>query len=423
MKEIKLQRYPLGNKRFIWKQRDYILSTFQCHGDDMEACISNLKEAGFNMVEMGWMPHDKSFEAVDLCQKYELDVLFQDFAIMSGMQENYVDRKVDQDVVKGLNDMLKDKKYVAGYYVWDEPYRDNELDEARRQADMLEKEAPEKLLFTVAIPSYNQLFTWENGLFPEYLEKFINVVEPPVLSLDYYPVGLGDYTEAKELDDTLMWCDLGLMRKLCKKYDLPMWFYYQGCPVYDRNVHYTYPMTTAMLYGALIYGVKGMQFYTAVDNAIVDKTGNKSIYFEDHKKTHKKLAAWGNTLMALESKRVFHSDELLPECPYREGLDDNIEDSELLNQKLPHRTSAGELEDAYGNKYLIIVNRAFFKELNTTLELKGAYNVYEVSGEDGKQKLISENTKKLAVDLPCGEAILLRLQPAGEELSTIEYVL
>ncbi len=423
MKNIVLERHPLGNRRFNWKQKELILSTFQCHSEDMDKAIKNLKDAGFNMLEMGWMPHDKALTAVDMCEKYGIDVLFQDFGIMGGMQERYVDRKVDEAVVQELTEKLKHKKHVTGYYVWDEPYRDKELEETRRQMDMVERYAPDGCMFTVAIPSYNMEFTWENGLFEKYLEKFITVIEPPVLSLDFYPVGLGKYTEEKELDDTLMWCDLGLMRKLCKKYDLPLWFYYQGCPVYDKNVHYTYSMTSAMIYGALIYGAKGLQFYTAIDNAVIDGTGERAQYFEKQKSTHAKLSAWGNTLMALESKLVYHSDELLPDCPYMEGLSDKIEDSNILKGKLPLRTSVGELQDAYGNNYMLIVNRRFFKELDTTLELKGNYNIYEVSFSDGKQNLIKENASELDIRLPEGEAILLRIQPAGEELCTIEYAL
>ncbi len=421
MKNIVLKCYPIGNKRVNWKQNDFVFSTFQCHADDMESAIKNLKEAGFNLLEMGWMPHDKSFAIADLCEKYDIDVLFQDFAIMGGMQERYVDRKVDESVAKELVEKLKNNKNVLGYYVWDEPYRDNELKEARNQMNFLEKYAPDALLFVVAIPSYNMEFTWENGKFKEYLERYINVMEPPVLSLDFYPVGLGEYTEKNELDDTLMWCDLGLMRNLCKKYDLPMWFYYQGCPVYDKNVHYTESMTNAMLYSSLIYGVKGLQFYTAIDNSVIDSAGNKAQYFENTRKTHEKVKAWGNTLMALESKLVYHSKELLPNCEYMNGLADKIEDSNVIKGELPVRTSVGELEDAYGNRYMLIVNRQFFKALNTTLSLKEKYNVYKVSDVDGKQELIAQNVDALDISLSCGDATLLRIQPANDELFTIEY--
>lgn len=423
MKNVILKRYPIGNKRFVWKQKDYTLSSFKCNADDMDAAIKNLKEAGFNMLEMGWMPHDKAFIAVEKCEKYGIDVLFQDFAIMGGMQERYVDRKVDESVCKELTEKLKDKKHLLGYYVWDEPFRDNELKEARNQADMLEKYAPDALLFTVAIPSYNLDFTWENGKFKEYLERYVNVIDPPVLSLDFYPVGLDGYKEENELDDSLMWCDLGLMRKLCEKYDLPMWFYYQGCPVYDENVHYTTSMTDAMIFSSLIYGVKGLQYYSAVANSVIDSLGNKAQYFENQQKTHKKLSAWGNTLMALKSKLVYHSAELLPDCKYMNGLVDSVKDSEIILGPLPHRTSVGELADDYGNKYVIFVNRAFFKELKTTLKLKGKFNVYKISEVDGTQSLIAENVDSVDVSLSAGDASFLRFQNAQEEQYTIKYSL
>jgi hypothetical protein len=28
MKNVTLKRHPIGNKRFIWKQKDFVLSTF-----------------------------------------------------------------------------------------------------------------------------------------------------------------------------------------------------------------------------------------------------------------------------------------------------------------------------------------------------------------------------------------------------------
>ncbi len=423
MKNVILDRFPLGNKRFVWKQKDYVFSTFQCNAADMEKSIINLKEAGFNMVELGWASHEQAFDAVKYCEKYGLDLIFQDFTIMAGMQEKYVDRKVGEEVPKQLCEDLKDKKHTIGFYIWDEPYHDNELEEARRQCDMLEKYAPEKLLFTVAIPSYNLDYTWKNGKFAEYLEKYVTVMDPPVLSLDYYPIGLDD--KGAELDKTKMWCDLGLMRKLAKKYDMPMWFYYQGCRVYDLTVPFSYDMVRAMIYGALLYGTKGLQHYTAADGAVIEKSGDKAIYFEDQKEMHRQLKNWGDTLMALESRYVFHSDEIMQSnAPYINDLADCICKSELLDcEALPARVSIGELSDAYGNDYLMILNRDFTKELKTEFKLKGNYNVYVVDKNDGKQKLICENVSSLPVELKNADACLLRLQKADQELCTIEYAL
>lgn len=157
--------------------------------------VKNLKEAGFNMIELGWVNHESAWAAVDACEKHELNLLFQDMSIMGGMQHHHLDNKVSEDVVKDLVARLKPKKNTIGYYVWDEPHSEEQFAEARRQMDMLEKEDPEALHFTVAIPSYNDAgedkkgYSWENGLYAPYVERFIQKMDPPVLSFDYYPVG------------------------------------------------------------------------------------------------------------------------------------------------------------------------------------------------------------------------------------------
>ena len=88
---------------------------------------------------------------------------------------------------------------------------------------------------------------------------------------------------------------------------------------------------------------------------------------------------------------------------------------------MPYRTSASEFEDAYGNKYLMVLNRDYLAEKTLTLALNGKYRVYEVSKDDGLQYIAADSTDKLNVQLAAGDAALFRLQPADEEAFTIEY--
>ena len=84
MKKITYDRYPIGNKRFNWKQKEYTLSTFSYLGkpdeegdrllEIVDRATKNCKEAGFNMLEMGWTPHKKAWAAVDACEKYGIDI-------------------------------------------------------------------------------------------------------------------------------------------------------------------------------------------------------------------------------------------------------------------------------------------------------------------------------------------------------------
>ncbi len=449
MKHLVYNRYPLGNKRFKWRQKEYILSTFACadrviDGDPMEVLDRSVKhcvEAGFNMTELGWVGHEGAWAAVEACEKYGLDLVFQDMTIMGGMQNHCIDNKVDFSVPKALAEKLSTKKHTIGYYVWDEPHSMEQLTEARRQMDMLEQVDPEALLFVVALPNYNnagenkQGYTWENGEFAPYVERYIKMMDPPVLSFDYYPVGNyfnvwkgHTYNYEEQLDTTYMWLDMALYRKLAAKYELPFWFYYQGYTLYKctEEKNFVFPMVRCFMYAAAMYGAKGLQHYkaaTANGLSVIDTAGNKAKFFEEQKEIHAEFKALGNTLMALDSTLVYHSDDLLPGDKFMPEYIDRLEDSEIFSGRLPKRTSVGEFEDAYGNKYVMILNRDYEVKLDTELTMQGDFRIYEVSRKDGTQSVVHDSVSVLPVKLAPGDAVLYRVQPAKDEAFTCEYKL
>ena len=440
-------RKPLGNERFKWKQKDFALSTFNCVAEDMDLMIRNCKEAGFNLLELGWGVQHKAWEAVDMCEKHGIDLIFQDLDIFGGMMDLHDNRPVDDEKIVETAKALRDKKHVVGYYIWDEPHREYLFREARRQSDILEKEDPEALLFSVFPPSYNPGPTWENGEYFNAFEKFLQIVSPPVLSTDIYPIG--DYcelypghiyTDEMQLDNSPMWLDLFVARSLAKKYELPFWFYYQASKVYNTK-KLTFPMIRMMMYSAVLYGAKGLQSLTATGACYLSDetpppyptectallvTGEKGEFFEDTKKIHSELKSLGNTLMALTSTGVFHSSDLAPYGKYNEiykKYADDPKSCELITGTLPKRTSVGEFSDDYGNRYILILNREFEKNLKAEIPLNGKYNIYGVSKIDGKQRFLREASDAVSVSLASGDAVLLRVQPSDEEKFTVTYTL
>lgn len=413
-----LKRYPLGNPHRIWKQDNFILSNFAALATDMRKAIRHCKEAGFNMVEIGWAKPEQAADAVIYCEQEGLDLVYQNLARYGGMQDN---RFYESNGLEGVINELRKYKRVVGYYIWDEPVLDDQLAETRRLMDICQREAPHLLPFTVAIPSYNRNYTWGNGEFPAYLERFVTVIDPPMLSLDYYPVGMSEHNETVQFDRSRMWCDLGLMKKLGEKYDMPIWFYYQG-----QNLHnvdfFIFPMVRAMMYAGALYGAKGLQHYTAC-GSIITQEGDKDIFFEDQKAIHVEFKNLGDTLMALTCKRVIHDETVYPNCEAYYELNDKIEDSVYLASSLPARISVSEYEDDYGNGYMMVLNRDYMTEKTVSLDLNGKYRVYEVSKVDGLQYCINDSTDKLELTLAAGDATLIRLQKADEEAFTIEYQL
>lgn len=410
------ERYPLGNSTRAWRQDNFVLSNFSARASDMRKCLRNCKDAGFTMVEIGWATHEQAEEAVIYCEQEGLDLIFQDMTRYGGMQQY---RKCEHNA---LTEVIREKRAyrrLVGYYIWDEPWKDDQLEAARVLTDECEQEAPDLLPFTVAIPSYNPDDTWENGKFPIYLEKYVTTINPPVLSLDYYPVGLPGYSDETQLDNSYMWLDLGCMKFLGEKYGLPLWFYYQG-----QNLHkasrFTFPMIRCMMYAATLYGCKALQHFTAV-GSIIDADGNREWSFDDQKAIHEEFRNLGGTLMALTSERVIHDASVNINNPAYSRMHQTEEDSLYLASTLPRRISVAEFKDGYGNGYIMILNRDYELAQSIELQLNDSYRLYEVSKADGCQYMVEDSTTKVAVSLEKGDAVLYRIQKAAEAAYTVEY--
>lgn len=412
-------RHPLGNPHRHWRQDNFILSTFSARGSNMRKVIKNCVDAGFTMLELGWATHEQAFEAVQLCEEYGIDLLFQDFTLHGGMQE-FISREGELQSMVPLANTLAPWKRTVGVYIWDEPFRPDQLAEARRQADLYEQAAPDKLPFTVAIPSYNTEYTWQNGLFTKYLYDYAKKIDPPVLSLDYYPFGLPGYNDAEQLDTSLLWCDLGLLRKVAQAYRMPLWFYYQAVNLHKYH-RFTFPMVRSQMYAGAMYGAKALQEFTAVD-AVITEEGNRGPIFEETKRIHAEFRALGNTLMALQSVGVYHSAELLAGSPYLTGLADELTGHDILPQTLPRRCSVGELADAYGHRYFLFLNRDVDVPLDAELPLKKPVRLYTVSRETGEQIFLGDSITSLTLHLAAGDGVLYRMDEVTDaEPYTLEY--
>lgn len=412
-------RHPLGNPHRHWRQDNFILSTFSARGSNMRKVIKNCVDAGFTMLELGWATHEQAFEAVQLCEEYGIDLLFQDFTLHGGMQE-FISREGELQSMVPLANTLAPWKRTVGVYIWDEPFRPDQLAEARRQADLYEQAAPGKLPFTVAIPSYNTEYTWQNGLFTKYLYDYAKKIDPPVLSIDYYPFGLPGYNDAEQLDTSLLWCDLGLLRKVAQAYRMPLWFYYQAVNLHKYH-RFTFPMVRSQMYAGAMYGAKALQEFTAVD-AVITEEGDRGPIFEETKRIHAEFRALGNTLMALQSVGVYHSAELLAGSPYLTGLADELTGHDILPQTLPRRCSVGELADAYGHRYFLFLNRDVDVPLDAELSLEKPVRLYTVSRETGEQIFLGDSITSLTLHLAAGDGVLYRMDEVTDaEPYTLEY--
>lgn len=425
MKVKIIYREPLGNPGRKYRQDRFMISTFRALTKDLRKGLELCKDLGLDMVEFGWVSPEDSYRCVTACEEVGIDGIIQNWDVFGGFQTTKGERKVDVEKIKEYIEYTKKYKHVAGYYVWDEPYVDDKINAAAKLVNVFEELDPDRMSFTVAIPSYNDKWTWENGLFEEYLYKYTDTINPVVLSLDYYPFSYRKPERPKQLDDSNIFLDLALMRKICLEKKIPMWFYFQ---TQDDVMTYSYESFSpekvrTQVYLALLHGTVGLQHYNIYNGAITENAEKGPLYFFTKDINHR-CHQIGKTLMALTSVGVFHSPEVLEGKKEFEAFRQPISESAVLaEQELPMRCSVGEFVDSEGNRYLMIQNRDYHERRSFSLKLNKKYRIYEVSQEDGKQFVKSNSTQTLNVKPMQGEAVLVRLQDTDEEKFLIDYVL
>lgn len=436
MKHQVLARYPIGNPRRVWRQDNFILSLASAGpmstALEPKSALTHRKtrrgvktaiDAGFDLLGCLWADPALSMEIVRAAEQYGGRVLFQDLRRFGGMgRRNIFCEKNDYEGV--IRDTER-WRCIAGYCMWDEPITEHPMEETRRMIDYCERVRPDLLPYTVANPDYNRHCSWEDNAYAPYIDAFLDVIDPAQMSFDYYPIGKPEYDPQKQLDNSTMWSDLEIVRRAAQKRGIPFWFWYQGQRFPWHKVYYTFrhSMARAMAYAGVLHGVKAIECYTEFDGFVDPATGGHGVFFEEQRQLNGELHALGNTLMALECLRVIHDETLLPGHPSMEGLRTSIGESELITGGLVPRTSISEHRDAYGNRYLMVLNRDYNETASLSLKMRELSNVYEVSKEDGEQYLRYEAEKALPVTLAPGDLRLYRIQPATEELFTVEYVI
>lgn len=423
---------PIGNPSRKYRQERFVISSclslamgFEEDKSDLRECIRNIKELGCNLTEYIWADKEMTEKCVLACEEHGIDGIFQNWDAFGGFQARKGEMKMNRDEFEKFMEFNRNYKHFYGYYVWDEPLSDAAVDATAEQLNQIEALDPKRLPFTVAIPSYNATDTWDNGLFEQYLRRYAKVVNPPVMSLDYYPFSAMRPELYNQLDDKHLFLDIALLRELSLKMKTPMWFYIQtqDSPMGEKYYRFTPERMTMQAYNVLLHGGKGVQYYCAVEGAIY-RDGRRGPLFFQMKEMNHRIQQWGKTLMALTSEHVFHSPELLEDNENYEQFRDILLNSKILaDDNLPFRCSVGEFSDSECNRYLMILNRDYLNKRTFKLNLKKAFRVYEVSGEDGMQRVKHRNVKSLKVNLPPGDAVFYRFQDALEEPFALEYVL
>ena len=427
-------RYAIGNPRRVWRQDQFLLSVCNPgpYGLDVKGewiaqktrrAVKTAVDAGFDLIGSLWASPETSMEMLRTTEALGAKLTYQNLKRMGGMGTDRIHN--DGDDLTGILEDLAPWKSLAAIWMWDEPSLPEHLERTRKLTDLCEKLRPDILPMNVALPSYGRDFRWDNGEYPAYIDRFMDVIDPAQMMFDYYPIGLREHNDTIQLDGSLMWCDMETVRRSAQKHEIPFWFVYQGTkfPFYKHTERFTFPMVRLMANAAILHGAKALDYYVEFEGTVDPETGGRGYYFEEQKQLNRELHNLGNTLMALTCLRVIHDETLLADSPYMEGLRTPLSESELIEGGVRKRVSISEHEDAYGHKYLMVLNRDYDRDTFADLKLKNLSNVYRISREDGEERCVHVGVKEMQIALAPGDLALYRIQPAEEEPYTIEYYL
>ncbi len=253
---------PSGTAR--WTRDRLMLSTFTGlrRGDDPAVVLPLLRELGLTHLELNTpleyraqdLPDADLEAALVEAQHQGLGVFLTSHAAFTG------NASPNEPVLRKYVERWTGYPAVAGYYLWDEPRLDD-FAAVRRTADLLRTLDPERLTLTALLPSYGPY--GHPDAYASYVHRFVEMVNPAVLSFDYYPCRL-----EPETDRPLVWPgffhDLSVYWAVAASTGKPFW-YYAACCGWPTKAGPNAVTIGVQVWAALAFGASGIQYFMARD--------------------------------------------------------------------------------------------------------------------------------------------------------------
>jgi hypothetical protein len=290
----------------------------------------------------------------------------------------------------------RDHPALAGYFVTDEPLPDR-FDDLAQILAALRAADPQRLAYVNLLADYSISGSAPNP-YREYVERFIDVVHPSLLSYDYYPF-------AQTRDRQTFFSSLALIRDEALTHDLPFMLIVQAMP----HAAYRDPTEAELswqLFHALAYGARGVSYFaywTPRDAAgaaafnfrdgLID-SGQPTRHYFEATRLNPVLRAMAGELAPFHSVAVGDS---------RGGVASALPLGPIAKIDGPPVT-AGLFADAAGRRAMLLVNRDY--------RHAGRAHLHLVSGAARPDRFDAATrtwiSGQTTVKMPAGGAVLLR---------------
>ncbi len=216
----------------------------------------------------------------------------------------------DEEIAEtDLFDAYKDSPAFKGHLVVDEPGA-HQFDDLAALKQKYEKMFPGKDFYVNLYPTYAGAALWRTDSYFEYIDQYIEKVQPEFLSYDSYPLLTDAYGTTSLQEDYLF--NKEIIATKTKEAGIPFWTFIQtiGFGLVNRR-----PQSKAdiafQVYTDLAYGAKGIQHFcywqpltddrgTVFTEAMISKDGVKSDIYDYAQAVNLEIQTFANTFLNFE---------------------------------------------------------------------------------------------------------------------------
>ncbi|MCS7224207.1 MAG: beta-galactosidase, partial [Armatimonadetes bacterium] len=241
-----------------------------------------------------------TFEAdIDLSHRFGMKCLVLDERIVKAAAQPGPDwEKLVEEAVTDY----RNHPALFGYYIKDEPNASEFPNLAKVHRRLLELD-PQSVPYINLFPTYASQEQLGTATYEEYVDQFLQMIRPKVLSYDHYA-----FLEGKDRTDYFL--NMELIRLKALQVGIPFWFILLSTPA----KYYRTPTEGELrwqVYTSLAYGAKGIMYFTywTVDyegwgDGIIRRDGTRSERYEIVKEINREVKVLGPLLLELDSRQV-----------------------------------------------------------------------------------------------------------------------
>lgn len=281
----------------------------------------NIADCGFDYAYAIYEHEVEDIKKVlDYCQKYNIKYLAKDFGgtanitnLIAVGKENPITEvsSADQAIIKARMDQYKDHPAFGGVLAFDEPSA-YLYDNAKAVKKFYSEYLPNKEFLINLLPLGTTDVQYGDVSYTEYVDKFVEKLEPTILSYDKYPLLKDPYGNPMLSPDYL--ANLEDFANRSKNLDIPFYVFLLTMGHWNYRTPKNYDDLAWQVYTSMAYGSKGAQTFTywttmstgeQITHGLVDWYGNKTQTWYSMQEVIKEVRAmeaaylnfdWQNTL-------------------------------------------------------------------------------------------------------------------------------